>query len=68
MQFHRHSIEVTRIGDKPAGGLIKGVVKVMPLRTVAVDFIADNPDDSLLRCHQQLHMDHGFMQMVRYKA
>jgi FtsP/CotA-like multicopper oxidase with cupredoxin domain len=28
----------------------------------------DNPGDSLLHCHQQLHMDYGFMQTVKYKA
>ena len=68
MHLHRHSFEVTRIGDKPTSGLIKDVINVMPLETVAVDFVADNPGDSLMHCHQQLHMDYGFMQMVRYKA
>jgi FtsP/CotA-like multicopper oxidase with cupredoxin domain len=47
-------------------GLIKDTVNVMPLQEVAVDFIADNPGDSLLHCHQQLHMDYGFMQIVKY--
>jgi FtsP/CotA-like multicopper oxidase with cupredoxin domain len=68
MHLHRHSFEVTKIGDKPTSGLIKDVVNVMPLQTVAVDFIADNPGDSLMHCHQQLHMDYGFMQIVKYKA
>jgi FtsP/CotA-like multicopper oxidase with cupredoxin domain len=67
MHLHRHSFEVTRIGDRATGGLIKDVINVMPLQTVAVDFLADNPGDSLMHCHQQLHMDNGFMQMVRYK-
>jgi FtsP/CotA-like multicopper oxidase with cupredoxin domain len=67
MHLHRHSFEVTKIGDKPTSGLIKDVVNVMPLQTVAVDFIADNPGDSLMHCHQQLHMDYGFMQIVKYK-
>ena len=47
-------------------GLIKDTVLVMPLEEIAVDFTADNPGDSLMHCHQQLHMDYGFMQMVRY--
>ena len=68
MHLHRHSFEITRIGEKPASGLIKDVVNVMPLETVAVDFLANNPGDSLLHCHQQLHMDYGFMQMVKYKG
>ena len=68
MHLHRHSFEVTRIGDKSTSGLIKDVINVMPLETIAVDFTADNPGDSLMHCHQQLHMDYGFMQMVKYKA
>jgi FtsP/CotA-like multicopper oxidase with cupredoxin domain len=68
MHLHRHSFEVTKIGDKPTSGLMKDVVNVMPLQTLAVDFIADNPGDSLMHCHQQLHMDYGFMQIVKYKA
>jgi len=66
MHLHRHSFEVTRIGDTTMSGLMKDTVNVMPLQTVAVDFTADNPGDSLLHCHQQLHMDYGFMQIIRY--
>jgi len=66
MHLHRHGFEVTRIGDVAMSGLMKDTINVMPLQTVAVDFVADNPGDSLLHCHQQLHMDYGFMQMVKY--
>ncbi len=66
MHLHRHSFEVVKIGDKSLSGLIKDVVNVMPLQTVDVEFTADNPGDSLLHCHQQLHMDYGFMQIVKY--
>jgi FtsP/CotA-like multicopper oxidase with cupredoxin domain len=66
MHLHRHSFEVTRIGDQQMSGLMKDVVNVLPLQELAVDFIADNPGDSLLHCHQQLHMDYGFMQIVKY--
>jgi FtsP/CotA-like multicopper oxidase with cupredoxin domain len=66
MHLHRHSFEVAKIGDKTLSGLMKDTVNVMPLQTVAVDFIADNPGDSLLHCHQQLHMDYGFMQLFQY--
>ena len=67
MHLHRHSFEVTRIDDKPVSGLIKDVINVMPLQTVAIDFVANNPGDALFHCHQQLHMDYGFMQMIRYR-
>jgi FtsP/CotA-like multicopper oxidase with cupredoxin domain len=66
MHLHRHSFELTKIGDKTTSGVIKDVVNVMPLETLAIDFTADNPGDSLMHCHQQLHMDYGFMQMVKY--
>ena len=66
MHLHRHSFEITRIGDKATRGLTKDVVNVMPLDTVDVDFLANNPGDTLLHCHQQLHMDYGFMQLIRY--
>ena len=45
---------------------MKDVVNVMPLQTVEVDFVANNPGDTLLHCHQQLHMDYGFMQLIKY--
>ena len=67
MHLHRHTFEVTRVGKIEMSGLFKDVVNVMPLDSVAVDFVADNPGDTLMHCHQQLHMDFGFMQLIRYK-
>ena len=66
IHLHRHTFEVTRIGDKQTSGLRKDVINVMPLDTVEVDFVADNPGDTLWHCHQQLHMDYGFMQLIKY--
>lgn len=66
LHLHRHTFEVTRIGDKHLSGLRKDVINVMPLDTVEVDFIADNPGNTLWHCHQQLHMDYGFMQLIKY--
>jgi FtsP/CotA-like multicopper oxidase with cupredoxin domain len=68
MHLHRHTFEVTRIGNREISGLKKDVINVMPLDSVAVDFTADNPGDTLLHCHQQLHMDYGFMQLIKYKS
>ncbi|MGA8684665.1 MAG: multicopper oxidase domain-containing protein, partial [Candidatus Sulfotelmatobacter sp.] len=28
----------------------------------------DNPGPTLFHCHQQLHMDYGFMTMVQYEG
>jgi FtsP/CotA-like multicopper oxidase with cupredoxin domain len=67
MHLHRHSFEVVQIGDKKLSGLKKDTVNVMPLETVMVDFVADNPGETLMHCHMQLHMDYGFMQLLYYK-
>jgi FtsP/CotA-like multicopper oxidase with cupredoxin domain len=66
MHLHRHSFEVTRIGRKHMSGLMKDVINVPAGSIAEVDFIADNPGDSLMHCHQQLHMDYGFMQLIKY--
>ena len=66
IHLHRHSFEVVRIGDKQLSGLMKDTINLMPLDTVAVDFVANNPGDTLMHCHQQLHMDYGFMLLIKY--
>jgi FtsP/CotA-like multicopper oxidase with cupredoxin domain len=66
IHLHRHTFEVTRIGEKHFSGLMKDVINIMPLDTVEVDFVANNPGDTLMHCHQQLHMDYGFMQLFKY--
>jgi FtsP/CotA-like multicopper oxidase with cupredoxin domain len=68
IHLHRHTFEVTRIGkySKQLRGLLKDVINIMPLDTVEVDFTANNPGNTLLHCHQQLHMDFGFMQLIKY--
>jgi FtsP/CotA-like multicopper oxidase with cupredoxin domain len=68
IHLHRHSFELAKIGTKDLSGLHKDVVNLMPLQSVAVDFTADNPGDTLLHCHQQLHMDYGFMTIIKYTA
>jgi FtsP/CotA-like multicopper oxidase with cupredoxin domain len=66
VHLHRHSFELTSLGDTPTAGVMKDVVNLMPLQIVAVDFTANNPGDTLFHCHQQLHMDYGFMRLFRY--
>jgi FtsP/CotA-like multicopper oxidase with cupredoxin domain len=66
IHLHRHTFEVTKIGDKRLSGLMKDVINIQPLETVEVDFVANNPGDTLMHCHQQLHMDYGFMQLIKY--
>jgi len=66
LHLHRHTVEVTKIGDKSMSGLRKDVVSVARRSTAAVDFVADNPGLTLFHCHMQLHMDFGFMQLLEY--
>ncbi len=68
MHLHRHTFEVTRIGNKQTSGLMKDVINVMPLETVEVEFVANDYGNTLLHCHQQLHMDYGFMQLIQYTS
>ena len=68
IHMHRHTFEVVRIGDKKFSGLMKDVINIMPLDTVEVDVVANNPGDTLMHCHQQLHMDYGFMWLIKYSS
>ncbi len=67
VHIHRHSFEITRLpGNTVSSGLIKDVVLVPANSQVEVDFTADNPGNTLFHCHQQDHMDMGFMMLFRY--
>jgi FtsP/CotA-like multicopper oxidase with cupredoxin domain len=66
LHLHRHSFELTRVGGKPTAGVIKDVVMLGGFQEVEFDFVADNPGDTLFHCHQQLHMDFGFMALFKY--
>jgi FtsP/CotA-like multicopper oxidase with cupredoxin domain len=66
LHLHRHSFELTRIGGKPTAGVIKDVVMLGGFQELAFDFVADNPGLTLFHCHQQLHMDFGFMALFEY--
>ncbi|MGA2741500.1 MAG: multicopper oxidase domain-containing protein [Bryobacteraceae bacterium] len=66
LHLHRHSFELTNYAGIATSGVVKDVVMVPARRQVEVDFLADNPGPSLLHCHMQLHMDYGFMTLVRY--
>ena len=66
IHLHRHSFELTRVGGKPTAGVIKDVVMLGGYQEAEVDFVADNPGLTLFHCHQQLHMDYGFMALFGY--
>jgi FtsP/CotA-like multicopper oxidase with cupredoxin domain len=68
IHLHRHTFELTRIAGQPTSGVLKDVVMVGGYQEVEIDFTADNPGLTLFHCHQQLHMDYGFMYLFDYSG
>jgi len=68
VHMHRHTFELTRFAGKATAGVRKDVIVVPAMKQVEVDFTADNPGPTLFHCHQQLHMDYGFMTMLEYES
>src|SRR6185437_117549 len=80
LHLHRHSFELLGPGVPlgPAGsdswtppegssrGIMKDVVLVSARTRAEVEFVADNPGATLFHCHQQNHMDLGFMMLFNY--
>jgi FtsP/CotA-like multicopper oxidase with cupredoxin domain len=76
LHLHRHSFELKVLGAPLAAsasmqpaeihGLIKDVVLVDAHTRAEVEFTANNPGASLFHCHQQDHMDMGFMMLLTY--
>lgn len=66
IHLHRHSFELTSIGGKPTAGIMKDVVMLGGYQELSFDFVANNPGPTLFHCHQQLHMDFGFMTLFDY--
>lgn len=68
VHLHRHTFEITRFDNKTTSGVFKDVVIVPPWRQVEVDVLCTNPGPTLFHCHQQYHMDSGFMAMMQYSG
>lgn len=66
IHLHRHSFELTRVAGQATSGVMKDVVMVGGYQEMEIDFVADNPGLTLFHCHQQLHMDFGFMALFEY--
>jgi FtsP/CotA-like multicopper oxidase with cupredoxin domain len=76
IHLHRHSFELRtlgvpltadqRIAPEEIRGIMKDVVLVEAQTRAEVEFTADNPGASLFHCHQQNHMDLGFMMLLDY--
>jgi FtsP/CotA-like multicopper oxidase with cupredoxin domain len=76
LHLHRHSFELRTLGapltaargaaPNEIGGIIKDVLLLDAQTQAEVEFTADNPGASLFHCHQQNHMDRGFMMLFEY--
>jgi FtsP/CotA-like multicopper oxidase with cupredoxin domain len=66
VHLHRHSFEIVKIGNRGTAGIMKDVINLESYQRIEVDFVADNPGPTLFHCHHQLHMDYGFMRMIKY--
>jgi FtsP/CotA-like multicopper oxidase with cupredoxin domain len=66
IHLHRHSFELTKLAGVSTSGVMKDVLMLGGYQESEVDFTADNPGLTLFHCHQQLHMDFGFMTLFDY--
>ena len=66
IHLHRHSFELTRLAGIATAGILKDVFMLGGYQEAEVDFVADNPGLTLFHCHQQLHMNFGFMTLLYY--
>lgn len=67
VHLHRHTFEVLRMEGQPKrAGILKDTILVAAGAEVDVEFTANHPGPTLFHCHQQDHMDNGFMMLFRY--
>ena len=76
LHLHRHSFELRRLGmpltdtlgapPNELGGIMKDVLLVDSQTRAEVEFTANHPGATLFHCHQQNHMDLGFMLLFDY--
>ena len=67
VHLHRHSFELRKLPGHPeVHGILKDVILVDASTQVEVEFTADDPGPTLFHCHQQNHMDAGFMMLFQY--
>ena len=66
VHLHRHTFELRKMNGKPTSGVKKDVVLLPTRSRTEVTFTADHPGKTLFHCHQQDHMDSGFMMLFDY--
>jgi FtsP/CotA-like multicopper oxidase with cupredoxin domain len=66
VHLHRHTFELVKVGGVNTRGVKKDVVMVGAKSQVEAEFVANNPGPTLFHCHNQMHMDYGFMTLLKY--
>jgi FtsP/CotA-like multicopper oxidase with cupredoxin domain len=63
---HRHTFEVTKVGNTSISGLMKDTFSMPRYSTAEIVFLADDPGPTFFHCHHQDHMDEGFAALITY--
>lgn len=66
MHLHGHTFQVVNPGG--AAGARKDTLIVRPQEPVAVEFVADNPGQWMVHCHNVYHQRGGMMITLSYVA
>jgi FtsP/CotA-like multicopper oxidase with cupredoxin domain len=66
VHMHRHTFEVTKVGNKSMSGLTKDTISMPRFSQAEIDFVADDPGPTFFHCHHQDHMDEGFAGLITY--
>jgi FtsP/CotA-like multicopper oxidase with cupredoxin domain len=64
MHLHGHTFQVIKPDGSP--GPRKDTVIVLPMQTVSVTLIADNPGVWMMHCHNTYHQEAGMMTSLNY--
>jgi FtsP/CotA-like multicopper oxidase with cupredoxin domain len=62
IHLHGHTFALA----EPTGGARKDTVNVLPGQTVGIEFIANNPGQWMMHCHNTYHFEAGMMNTVSY--
>lgn len=66
IHLHRHTFELVKVAGAPTRGVRKDVVMVAPKSQIEAELLANDPGPTLFHCHNQMHMDFGFMTIFQY--
>ncbi|HEY3940622.1 MAG TPA: multicopper oxidase family protein [Bryobacteraceae bacterium] len=66
IHLHRHTFELVKVGGFATRGVRKDVVMIGPKAQVEVELFTNNSGPTLFHCHNQMHMDFGFMALFEY--